>query len=319
MHETSIFEQYSLIMMLAAAVFIILIFLPKVFPRFKNVFGKLLKLVKKEPEIKDKSLEELIENLGYAYDGRQDIFYSGLNTWQRDMGYCRLYDEAATPMSMIIDCEPIYFEYDNKRWLIEFWKGQYGMTTGCEIGIYATDGPDVQTEYFNGTFYKCVGDDELLSMSFELIKNGKKLFKRRDVHWWLTGFKLGEFSEPSELVVFITIKLKDGIMMTEFVNGLRNAGYEDEDIVIINDTVKLVFDKPKTEQPFTRNPFSDIIMQSNNKELIIKYNEMTKTQDNSIDKIIFLRDTAPELFEEIFHMMGRNKDMFEVNFRTIEK
>jgi len=319
MNDISILEQYPKIMIIAVAVFMLLIFLPKVFPRLRNLFGRLLESILKRSDIKDKSLEELIDSLGYAYDGRQDIFYSGLNAWQRDMGYCRLYDEAAAPMSMIIDCEPIYFEYENKRWLIEFWKGQYGMTTGCEIGIYATDGPDVHTEYFNGTFYKCVDDDDLLSMSFELIKNGKRLFKRRAVHWWLTGFKLGEFSEPSELVVFITIKLKDRIMMTEFVNGLIKAGYQDEDIVIINNTVKLVFDKPKTDQPYSRNPFSDIIMQSNNKELINKYNEMTKMQDNSIDKIIFLRDNAPELFEEIFHMIGRNKDLFNVYFRTNAK
>lgn len=85
-----------------------------------------------------KSLNEFIEPYGYAYDSHQDIFYTKIDAWQREMGYSRLYDEAAAPSSMIIDCEPIYFEYDNKRWLIEFWKGQYGMTTGFEIGVYHT-------------------------------------------------------------------------------------------------------------------------------------------------------------------------------------
>lgn len=318
MYVISMFQQFPEIMFIAAVILLV-IFLPKIFRGLRDLIGRLLVSKIKRPKIKDESLEETIDSLGYEYDARQDIFYTQLNAWQRDMGYCRIYDEAAAPMSIIIDCEPIYFEYDNRRWLIEFWKGQYGMTTGCEIGIYTTDGPDVQSEYFNGTFYECAEDNDMLSMSFELIKNGKKLFKRCDVHWWLSGFKLGEFSEPSELVAFITIKLKDSIMRAEFVSGLKKAGYKDEDIVIINDTIKLVFDKPKTEQPYTRNELTDNIMQANNRELTNKFNEMTKTKDNSIDKIILLRDTAPELFEEIFHMIGRNKDLFNVYFRTNAK
>lgn len=318
MYVISMFQQFPEIMFIAVVILLV-IFLPKILRGLRDLIGRLLVSKIKRPKIEDESLEETIDSLGYEYDARQDIFYTQMNTWQRDMGYCRIYDEAAAPMSIIIDCEPIYFEYDNRRWLIEFWKGQYGMTTGCEIGVYTTDGPDVQSEYFNGTFYECAEDNDMLSMSFELIKNGKKLFKRCDVHWWLSGFKLGEFSEPGELVAFITIKLKDSIMRAEFVSGLKKAGYKDEDIVIINDTIKLVFDEPKTEQPYTRNELTDNIMQFNNRELTNKFNEMTKTKDNSIDKILFLRDTAPELFEEIFHMIGRNKDLFNVYFRTNAK
>ena len=72
--------------------------------------------------IKDlETFNEFLKPYGYIYDPHRDIFYTHINAWQRDMGYTRLYDEAAAPTSMIIDCEPIYFEYNNKRWLIEFW------------------------------------------------------------------------------------------------------------------------------------------------------------------------------------------------------
>lgn len=60
-------------------------------------------------------LNNLLKPYGYSYNAKQDIFISNIDAWQREMGYCRLYDEAAAPMSMIIDCEPIYFDYDNKR------------------------------------------------------------------------------------------------------------------------------------------------------------------------------------------------------------
>ena len=68
---------------------------------------------------------------------------------------------------MIIDCEPINFEYNGKKWLIEFWKGQYDLTTGCEIGVYKAVGPDLDMQgFFNGTFYNCVSDEERLQMEF---------------------------------------------------------------------------------------------------------------------------------------------------------
>lgn len=309
MNDIVTYEQYSDIIMMLTAVVMLLIFLPIIFPKFRDLIIKIFKNSSNNPVIADKSLEELIEDLGYVYDVRQDIFYTALNAWQRDMGYCRLYDEAAAPMSMIIDCEPIYFDYDNKRWLIEFWKGQYGMTTGCEIGIYSTDRPDVQTEIFNGTFYECVGDNDLLQISLTLKKNGKKLFSRQDIHWWVTGFVLGEFSEPDDLVVNLKITLKDYLMRDEFIKGLINAGYNEDEIVVVNNTVRLVFDKPRTIQPYTRNELTDYIMQANNRSLCENFNEITKDYHNSMDKIMYLRESAPELFEEFF-TLGRKKDMF---------
>ena len=55
---------------------------------------------------------------------------------QRSLGYAYGYDAAAIRMATIIDCEPIFFDYDNKHWMIELWKGQYGLETGCEVGVY---------------------------------------------------------------------------------------------------------------------------------------------------------------------------------------
>lgn len=309
MYEFFEYEQYPSFVLVVTFVLMLFIFLPAVFPKVKNLLGKIFKHAVNEPNIADKSIYELIDNLGYVYDGSNDTFYTDINAWQRNMGYCRLYDEAAAPMSMIIDCEPIYFEYDNRRWLIEFWKGQYGMTTGCEIGVYSTEGPDVQTDYFNGTFYECAGDEDLLRMSFVLKKNGEKLFSRKDVHWWITGFKLGEFSEPEELVVELKITLKDSVMLNEFLKGLKNAGYEDEEIVVINNSVMLVFHKPKTEQPFTRNELTDYIMQANNSNLCEQFNEITKDYTNSMDKIMYLKESSPELFEKFFNL-GRKGETF---------
>ena len=136
MYQEFNYEQFPVIITIAAVLLMTIFFLAAFFPKLRKFLVKTVVSIFKKTEMEDEYLEEIIHNLGYGYDKWQDIFYSKLNGWQRDMGYCRLYDEVAAPMSMIIDCEPIYFEYDNKKWLIEFWKGQYGMTTGCEVGVY---------------------------------------------------------------------------------------------------------------------------------------------------------------------------------------
>jgi UDP-2,3-diacylglucosamine pyrophosphatase LpxH len=260
----------------------------------------------------DETLDKAISAAGYDYEIKQDIFFSVLDPWQRSMGYCRLYDEAAAPLNMIIDCEPIYFEYGGKRWMIEFWKGQYALTIGCEIGVYNTDGPDLNIPgVFNGTFYNCASNEELLKMAFTLKKNGETLFKRKDKHWWLTGFVLGGFAEPSELVMDMSITLKDREMRDAFVKGLIKAGYSINEIQIYRNTVSLTFDKTRTPQPYTRIPSTDWVIQRKNELLCNMYQDITKDYDNFPDKVRAIKEKAPQLYKELANI-GKTRQLFEI-------
>ncbi|MDD3841039.1 MAG: DUF4474 domain-containing protein [Clostridia bacterium] len=266
--------------------------------------------------IADEELYAVIKNAGYIYDDKNDVFYSDLYAWQRDMGYCRLYDEAAAHFSIIMDCEPIYFEYAGKRWMIEFWKGQYGMTTGCEIGVYYTDRPDLNIPgIFDGTFYDCVSDQDLLYMEFSLFKDGKMLFTRRDRHWWLTGFKLGEFAEPSQLTMNLRIRLNDREMTKAFVEGLQRAGYQRyKQFKVEGSIVTIKYDKPYTRQPYSRSSVTDWFAQRRNKVLCNRYRKITRDYDNFPDKIRVIQRKAPGLFNIILNF-GKNKylyDKFEI-------
>lgn len=255
------------------------------------------------------TLDKAIEASGYAYDPMQDMFYSIMNAWQRDFGYCRLYDEAAAPMGMIIDCEPIYFEYGGKRWLIEFWKGQYDLTTGCEVGVYTTEGPDLNIPgVFNGTFYYSAKDEDHLYISYSLKKNGEILFRRKSKHWWLTGFKLGKFSEPSELSMDISITLKDGIMRNAFVKGLKKAGYSNGEIIQNGKTVRLIFSDTHVPQPYTRTRLTDRIIQWKNKKMCDKYQDITADYKTMHDKVEAIQQQAPKLLR-VFMNFGKTEKM----------
>ena len=257
-------------------------------------------------------LEQAVEIAGYSYDTIQDIFYSIMNPWQRKVGYCRLYDEAAAPLGMIIDSEPIHFEYNEKKWMIGLWKGQYDLVTGGEIGVYIGALDFKIPGIFTGTFYSCASDDDLLQMSYTLKKNGNTLFTREGTHWWLTGFKLGEFSEPSELTMDISITFKNKLMCDAFISGLRNTGYKNEEFSIDGTkTVSLTFDNPHTPQPITRTPSTDSIIQRKNKLLCDKYQEMTSGFNNVPDKIKAIEEQAPEMYRKIMNI-GKAKPLYEI-------
>lgn len=263
-----------------------------------------------EMEVKD-SIELTVAAYGFKYGPVQDIFYSRQYAWQRFVGYCRLYDEASGPMSMVIDCEPIYFDYAGKRWMIEFWKGQYGLTTGGEVGVYYTDRSDLQIPgIFMGTFYNCVSDEDMLDMSFSLMKNGKRVFRRSGRHWWLTGFKLGEFSDPSELSMKIRITLKDDAMRQAFLGGLRRTGYNKADYTVEGNTVGILFDKPHTTQPYTRTRSLGIesASQLKNKALCGLFQSMTKGA-TSMERLESLQRFDPNLYSRAIHI-GKPKNVY---------
>lgn len=259
----------------------------------------------------NEELDKLLSYAGYAYDPDQDIFYSTLDPWQRNLGYCRLYDEAGIPLSMVMDCEPVYFEYQGEKWLIEFWKGQYGMVTGGEIGVY-TGGIDFSIlGIWNDTFYSCADNDNLLQMSYILKKNGEQLFRREGNHWWLTGFILGEFSEPSELTMDIEIVLKDRKMLDAFLGGLREAGYTEDELRVDGNTVSLTFDTPYSKQPFTRIPSLEWLVQRKNELLCDKYQEITEPFESFADKVKAVEDRSPVLYNNILGV-GKGKNSYEV-------
>ena len=241
-------------------------------------------------------LATLVFDVGFEYDPGQDIIKSRLQAWQRTVGFTWAYDVACPAMQMIIDCEPVYFTHGGKNWMIELWKGQYGLETGGEIGVYnqlASPPPGATaTSIWNAlraivpaidslaegarestAFYRCVGDKEMLEMHFTLKRDGKALFTRGpEKHWWLTGFKWGEFTrDTSRLTMDAEITFDDSGMLTAFTTALRTLGYRD--IQASGPlTVAFTFAKPFTTQPITR--FPETLHQDANEELVRRYNTL---------------------------------------------
>lgn len=163
----------------------------------------------------DKTVQ-ILNACGFEYDEVQGIYYSSVNPWQKGFGFNIIYDMAAPIAGMHYDTERIQFNYDNKAWMIQLWKGQYGATVGAEIGVYNKTDKIMQ--------YDCVSEEEFLEMSFVLYNQGEKLFERGpEKHWWLTGFKIFNVGVPILLDMDMTIKFPTKAMADAFEKGLKKS------------------------------------------------------------------------------------------------
>ena len=173
---------------------------------------------------------EKIGLIGYLYDPVNECFYTADDPWQRNFGYNELYDNAAGLTLMIIDTLRIKFPYKDKDWMVQVWKGQYGLIlVGAEVGVYNKP-KDRKLEH-----YDCAGDGDLLRMSMEVQKletvNGKNEWKRLFYrpyaeYWWITGFVFGnELGNYDNVRVNIRIAMKDYEMLNGFTKSLADQGY----------------------------------------------------------------------------------------------
>ncbi len=287
----------TLLFCIVTIIFILILVLCSLFCHYRSLCRRKAKCQVKAQSDKKKlqEINHVLAPFGFAYDPSKDIFYSLENAWQKEFGYGKLYDDLAPLMNMAIDCEPIYFDYDGKKWLIEFWKGQYGITTGAEIGLYVNDGeePGKSPE---DLFYSCVPPKDQLPITMALYKNGKLLFQRSQNHWWLTGFVLGEFSYPGELMLNLSLAFENLEMMDAFLTGCCQAGYQKEDLCVSCSTVSLCLYRPKnTRKPHCCKIYQKYVQWQNRLNCRL-YAHVTKSFGRTIDRLYYLMLAYPHIF-----------------------
>lgn len=282
------------------AVFAAVIFLSVLFVHFRK--RRAQKKVRNESmDRKISSLNQALSVFGFAYSEKCDCIISDRNSWQRDMGYCRRYDEAAPAMNMIMDCEPIYFWYDGKRWLLELWKGQYGCTTGAEIGLYYNN-EEKHDKNPEELLYTCADDCKLLYMQFAVWKDRKCIMERSSLHWWLAGFLPGVYSKPEDLVMRACIFFRDSAMRNAFCEGLLEAGYRREEIGVDGNRVCLTFGRPRTKQPTRFGRLYRGYISCMNRLYCKWYLSASAPFENTPDRISYLGYCFPFLYRKLIRL-----------------
>ena len=266
-------------------------------------------------------LGHVVYAAGFTYLPNEDIICSTMNNAQRKGGYCKGYDEAAIAINSVIDCEPIYFCYDGYEWMIELWKGQYGIETGGEIGVYYREqgkSLSIAEKTVMGKLYTCVPDERMLEMRFKLCKEGELMFTRGwERHWWLTGFQWGILSEPEQLTMTVGIRFPVQEMQQAFVcEGLKRMGYAyiEPDCC----SVEFCFADPMSEQPDIREKLRNSV-QGINRKLVNTYNGIRKkygitgNDPNVISQVLDQPTgiTEKKLYEKLVHHFNRKAELKE--------
>ena len=245
-------------------------------------------------------LDELIKPFGFCYIAAQDIFTSHINAMQREFGYCSLYDKTALTFHMVFDYLPVYFNYNGRTWLIEFWKGQYGINTGAEIGIYHADTIIPEADY-KKTLFSCAERDEMLDCTFRLCNRENDCVSNAGRHWWLTAFLVGCFSKPANLSMESCIRFPNREMLCAFVEGLKRAGCGQDGISVNGLSVCFCFcECPEHFGPVTR--FLRCFSQWKNKLFCKLYLWVTRPFVCTEDRILYLYFYLPVAFRRLLRL-----------------
>ena len=181
-------------------------------------------------------LRNLLEEkqvLSYQYNYIDDYYYTNdKEAWQYNFGFGKIYDFVSPYILLEYDYIRVFFTYQDKDWMLQMWKGQYGLVFyGGEVGIYNRDHVDDGMNEW--TFFNCPAQEDWLSMDMtlwheQLDGTWKREFTREyDKYWWCTGFKNGHLrqEEPAdELRLTGRITFKDAEMTQLVADGLEECG-----------------------------------------------------------------------------------------------
>ncbi len=187
---------------------------------------------------KDMSFSGL-NSMGYKVYGTKEYIYNDDTDpacVQANFGYNRLYDWGAQLIDFSIDTARMKFEYNNKEYMIQIWKGQYISgemgTIGGEVGLYTRPKGAVSAI----GHYNCAPYEEWLNMEMTVLwdeaGNGNylpQLTRAYSLHWWPTGFVFAQLEDKKNsdpLRVLCRITFKDEEMAQAFAQSLTQEGFE---------------------------------------------------------------------------------------------
>ena len=173
--------------------------------------------------------------LSYQYSYVDDYYYTNdKEAWQYNFGFGKIYDFVSPYILLEYDYIRVFFTYENKDWMLQMWKGQYGMVFyGGEIGIYNKSHSDDGINEW--TFFNCPSEKDWLNMEMTLWHQqidgswNREFTREYDKYWWCTGFKNGHVrqEEPcNELRLEGRITFKDEEMAKLVIAGLEECGFK---------------------------------------------------------------------------------------------
>ncbi|MCL2024104.1 MAG: DUF4474 domain-containing protein, partial [Oscillospiraceae bacterium] len=164
--------------------------------------------------------------LSYKMNAVDGYFYNENDSWQRNFGFMKAYDQAAQFAMMFYDTVRFRFTADGHDWQVQIWKGQYGfMFLGVEVGVYFL--PEGRAR--DQSWYRCVPDEYRLNMTTAMFVDGKFMAKRPfQEYWWCTTFVPGNLernSDRSKIRMEWVVEMRSDAMADAFEQSVIAHGF----------------------------------------------------------------------------------------------
>ena len=196
-----------------------------------------MKVVKGENQLNSYLEFNHLLSYQYCYDYCGYYYANDKKSWQKEFGFARIYDYMAPYIGFEYDYERVFFTYDNKDFMVQFWKGQYLVMYGGEIGIYHRDADGLKRD--DNVLYNAADKEYWVTMDMGLYRQKNEgdapedyelMFRRPvDKYWWCTGFVPGMVRENNpvdELRIEAVLTFRDSEMATVFADELGNLGFK---------------------------------------------------------------------------------------------
>ncbi|MBO5936273.1 MAG: DUF4474 domain-containing protein [Clostridia bacterium] len=196
-----------------------------------------MKVVKNENQLNSYLEFNHLLSFQYCYDDCGYYYANDKKSWQKSFGFARIYDYMAPYIGFEYDYERVFFTYDDQDFMVQFWKGQYLIGYGGEIGIYHRDADGLKRD--ENVLYNAADEKywPIMDMSVYHQKNEgdapedyEFMFRRPvDKYWWCTGFVPGMVrdNDPAdELRIEAVITFRDSEMASAFAAELSNLGFK---------------------------------------------------------------------------------------------
>ena len=146
----------------------------------------------------------------------------------------------------------------------------------------------------------------MIQMSFMLCRNDIPMAKLHKKHWWLTAFKPGLFSRPSQLSAFITLTFPNQEMANAYADGLLATGVKVQDAYLHFNTVGFLFAEVPQTSGFLRR-LRIRIAQLSNRFWCAVYRFLTRPFTLTLDKILYLYFRLPFIFRKVLRIRTPKK------------
>jgi hypothetical protein len=159
--------------------------------------------------------------IGYDYNVREYMLRSAPGTWQRSLGFNRLFDLLSPLLLIFLDTQRFPFSYGGREWMVQIWKGYYLASNGAEIGLYERD---------PGSLFHWNASDTMMDVTMRVYQGDRLFFEFGPQRtWWASAFKYGNIAltpllRPRELRLAGAIAFEDPGMAEAFFASFEENG-----------------------------------------------------------------------------------------------